>query len=97
MNDEVQSFASVWDAIADTTEEAANLRARADLILVIDDKLAELGWSQTMAAQNLGLTQPRVSDLVRGKISKFSLDTLVNIAARLGLRTRLVTTTGADT
>lgn len=92
MSDEVQRFTSVWDAIADTPEEAANLRARADLILAIEAKLDEFGWSQTTAAANLGLTQPRVSDLVRGKISRFSLDTLVNIAARLGLHTRLVIT-----
>jgi predicted XRE-type DNA-binding protein len=86
----------VWEAIADTPEEAANLRARADLLLAIEAKLNEVGWSQTAAAANLGLTQPRVSDLVRGKISKFSLDTLVNIAARLGLHTQLVITSEAD-
>jgi predicted XRE-type DNA-binding protein len=96
MSDEVQSFTSVWEAIADTPEEAANLRARADLLLAIETKLNEVGWSQTAAAANLGLTQPRVSDLARGKISKFSLDTLVNIAARLGLHTQFVITSEAD-
>jgi predicted XRE-type DNA-binding protein len=82
MSDEVQSFTNVWDAIADTPEEAANLRARADLILAVGSRLTEFGWSQTTAARNLGITQPRVSDLICGKISKFSLDTLVNLAAR---------------
>lgn len=97
MSDEVQSFTSVWDAIADTPEEAANLRARADLILAVGSRIAEFGWSQTTAARNLGITQPRVSDLICGKISKFSLDTLVNLAARVGLRTQLVITADADT
>jgi predicted XRE-type DNA-binding protein len=95
MSDEIQRFDSVWDAIADTPEESANLAARADLLLAIETRLAELGWSQTTAAHNLGITQPRVSDLVRGKVSKFSLDTLVNIAARLGLHTRLTITADA--
>lgn len=89
MSDEIKAYGSVWDAVSDTPEEAANLRARADLMLAIEDRLAEFGWSQTVAARNLGVTQPRVSDLLRGKIALFSLDTLINMAARLGLRTRL--------
>lgn len=84
-------------AIADTPAEAANLRARADLILAVGSRLAEFGWSQTTAAHNLGITQPRVSDLIRGKISKFSLDTLVNLAARVGLRTQLLVTAETET
>jgi predicted XRE-type DNA-binding protein len=96
MSDEVQSFTNVWDAIADTPEEAANLRARADLILAVGTRLAGFGWSQTTAARNLGITQPRVSDLICGKVSKFSLDTLVNLAARVGLHTQLVITADAD-
>lgn len=44
----------------------------------------ENGWTQSEAAQRLGVTQPRVSDLLRGKLSKFSLDTLVNMLAALG-------------
>lgn len=86
---EITRYDTVWDAVADTPEEAANLRARADLMLAIEDRLAEFGWSQTHAARNLGITQPRVSDLLRGKINLFSLDALVNLAARLGLHTRL--------
>ena len=93
MSDSVQSFTNVWDAIADTPEESANLRARSELMLAIGQRLGEFGWSQTLAAHNLGITQPRVSDLIRGKISKFSLDTLINVAARIGLHTELVITT----
>jgi predicted XRE-type DNA-binding protein len=81
-----ESYASVWDAIADTPEEAANLRVRSELM----DKIAELveknGWTQLEAAQRCGVTQPRISDLLRGRISRFSLDALVNIATALGCR-----------
>ena len=83
---QTHQFESVWDAIADTPEEAANLRVRSELM----DKIAELitanGWTQVEAAAQCGLTQPRISDLLRGRISRFSLDALVNIAAALGQR-----------
>jgi predicted XRE-type DNA-binding protein len=81
----VQSFASVWDAIADTAEEAENLKVRAALMRATRARIENFGWSQTLAAGNLGITQPRVSALMRGKISEFSLDALVSIASRLGL------------
>jgi len=80
---------SVWDDIADSREEAENLKLRAALIRAIRDRIDGAGWSQSIAAQNLGLTQPRVSDLYRGKISKFSLDALVEIAAKLGIHVRV--------
>ena len=76
---------SVWDDIADSPEEAENLKVRAALIRAIRARVNEIGWSQTTAAQNLGLTQPRLSDLSRGMISKFSLDALVDIASKLGI------------
>lgn len=80
---------SVWEDIADSPEEAENLRVRAALMRAIRSRVTEIGWSQTTAAQNLGLTQPRLSDLYRGKISKFSLDALVDIAAKLGIHVRV--------
>ena len=76
---------SVWDDIADSREEAENLKLRAALIRATRDPIDGIGWSQSIEAQNLGLTQPRVSDLYRGKISKFSLDALVEIASKLGI------------
>lgn len=82
-------FASVWDAIADTPEEAQNLRLRSELMTAIRDRVAGRGLSQAQAAQLFGVTQPRVSDLMRGKISLFGLDALVNMAAAAGLRIRL--------
>ncbi len=83
---EIESYASVWDAIADTPEEAANLRIRSELMEKIADIIAECGWTQAEAARHCGVTQPRVNDLLRGRISRFSLDALVNIAAALGCR-----------
>lgn len=80
-----QRFTSVWDAIADTPDEAANLKARATLMVAINERIDEFDWSQTVTARNIDLTQPRVSDLRRGKIHKFSLDTLINIAGKVGL------------
>ncbi len=77
-------FESVFDAIADSPEEALNMKLRASLIREIRTKVKEANWTQTETAHQLGITQPRVSDLLRGKLSKFSLDALVNVLARLG-------------
>jgi predicted XRE-type DNA-binding protein len=83
-NDTSQTFASVWDALADTPEEAANLRVRSELMDKITALIEENGWTQTEAALHCNVTQPRISDLLRGRISRFSLDALVNIASKLG-------------
>ena len=82
----VESYASVWDAIADTPEQAANLRARAELMQQIAAIVTENGWTQAEAAAQCGVTQPRMSDLLRGCVSNFSLDALVNIATSIGRR-----------
>jgi predicted XRE-type DNA-binding protein len=81
---EYEEFANVWDAIADTPEEAANLTLRSDLMDKIEDLIKESGWTQAEAARHCGVTQPRINDLLRGRISRFSLDALVNIASKLG-------------
>ena len=77
---------SVWDAIADTPEAAANLRVRSELMDKISELIAANSWTQVEAATQCGLTQPRISELLRGRISRFSLDALVNIGAALGQR-----------
>ncbi|MEO5606844.1 MAG: XRE family transcriptional regulator [Polaromonas sp.] len=79
-------YASVWDAIADTPQEAENLRVRSELMNKITALVAENNWTQAEAASRCGVTQPRINDLLRGRISRFSLDALVNIAAALGRR-----------
>jgi len=80
-----QKFASVWDAIEDTPEEAENMKLRSTLMIAIKSHINETGMSQAEAAKLLGVTQPRVSDLMRGKINLFSLDGLVNMATAAGL------------
>ncbi len=82
-------YESVWDALADTPEEAANLKARADLMRQIEAIVKSEGWTQVEAARRCGVTQPRISDLLRGRVSQFSLDALVNIATALGRRVRM--------
>jgi predicted XRE-type DNA-binding protein len=84
-----ETYASVWDAITDTPAEAANLRVRAELMNKIATIVAAKGWIQAEAAAHCGVTQPRVNDLLRGRLSRFSLDALVNIAAALGLRVHI--------
>lgn len=82
-------YASVWDALADTPEEAANLRARANLMRQISTIVKESGWTQAEGAKRCGITQPRMNDLLRGRVSRFSLDALVNIATAIGRRVRV--------
>lgn len=84
-----ERFASVWDAIEDTREAAENMKLRSQLMMSLKDHIARTGMSQAQAAQLFGVTQPRVSDLVRGKIDLFSLDMLVNMATAAGLHIEL--------
>ncbi len=79
-------FANVWDAIADTPEEAANLTMRSELMNEIETIIKQSGWTQAEAAKQCGVTQPRINDLLRGRIARFSIDALVNIASALGRR-----------
>ena len=90
MNDTTtETFASVWDAFADTPQEAANLKVRSELMSQIAALVEARGWTQVEAARRCGVTQPRLNDLVRGRLSRFSLDALVNIATALGCRVRV--------
>jgi predicted XRE-type DNA-binding protein len=84
-----QRFASVWDAIADTPEEAANLSLRSELMEEIEKIIKQNGWTQAIAAKRCGVTQPRINDLLRGRISRFSIDALVNIASALGRKVKV--------
>jgi predicted XRE-type DNA-binding protein len=82
-------YASVWDPLADTPEQAAHLRARAELMQQIAAIVKKNRWTQTEAAQRCGITQPRMNDLLRGRVSRFSLDALVNIATAIGRRVHM--------
>lgn len=86
---EMQEFANVWDAISDTPEEAANLTLRSELMDEIEAIIKKNGWTQADAAKRCGVTQPRINDLLRGRIARFSIDALVNIASALGRKVRV--------
>jgi len=84
-----QRFASVWDALEDTPAAAANMKLRSNLMCALSEHLRHSGLNQRQAAELLGVTQPRVSDLMRGKIDLFGLDALVNMATAAGLQVDL--------
>ena len=80
-----ETFESVWDAIEDTPAEAENMKLRSTLMMALEQHIRAKGWTQVEAARRLGVTQPRVSDLLRGKIDLLAIDTLVNMVAAAGL------------
>ncbi|ABQ29117.1 MULTISPECIES: helix-turn-helix domain-containing protein [Acidiphilium] len=84
-----ERFTSVWDAIEDTPAEAENMKLRSALIMALKERITREGLSQSQAAKLFGVTQPRISDLLRGKINLFGLDTLVNMAVAAGLHVEL--------
>ncbi len=84
-----KQFASVWDAIEDTPEEAENMKLRSGLMIALKEHLTRAGLNQSEAAKLFGITQPRVSDLMRGKIGLFGLDALVNMAVAAGLHVEM--------
>jgi predicted XRE-type DNA-binding protein len=79
-----EPYASVWDAISDTPDEALNMQMRSELMVALKKIIKAKGWTQAEAAKHLGVTQPRVSDILRGKISLFGLDSLANMVAAAG-------------
>lgn len=84
-----ETFSSVWDAIENTAAEAENMKLRSILMMALEQHIRAKGWTQVEAARRLGVTQPRVSDLLRGKINLFALDTLVNMVAAVGLHVEM--------
>lgn len=90
MSDErIQVFASVWDALEETPEDAANMRLRSELALAVRAVVEGWGITQVEAARRLGVTQPRLNDLLRGRLVRFSLDALVGLTERAGLGVQL--------
>jgi predicted XRE-type DNA-binding protein len=90
-----QRFASVWDALEDTPEAAQNMKLRSGLMMALRNHLLRADMSQAEAARLFGVTQPRVSDLMRGKIDLFGLDALVNMAASAGMHVEMQITATA--
>lgn len=87
---QVRGSGNVFTDLGFDKVEAENLKMRADLMIRIVQFHRNSGMTQAAAAKTLGLTQPRLNALLKGKIAQFSLDALVNIAARAGLNVRLV-------
>jgi len=87
-----RSSGNVFKDLGFPEDEAEHLRVRADLLIQIQKALKARGLKQAEAAKVLGVTQPRVSDLARGRIDLFSVDGLIDMLARLGIRVRLVVT-----
>jgi predicted XRE-type DNA-binding protein len=85
----IERYENIWDALADTAGEAANMQAKTELMRQIVTLVKNKDWTQAEAAKHCGITQPRMNDMLRGRISRFSLDALVNIAASLGQRVHI--------
>jgi predicted XRE-type DNA-binding protein len=85
----VETFDNVWDAIEDDPGVAENLKLRSLLMIAIKNHIRREAWTQAEAAKLLGVTQPRISNLMRGKINSFGLDMLVKIAIAAGLRVKM--------
>jgi predicted XRE-type DNA-binding protein len=84
-----ERFSSAWDAIENTPEKAEQLKLRSGLMMALKKHIIRAGLSHSEAAKLFSVTQPRVSDLMRGKISLFGLDALVNMAAAAGMQVEM--------
>jgi predicted XRE-type DNA-binding protein len=88
-----RSTGNVFRDLGFSSDEAEHLRIRSDLLLQLQKAIKAKGLKQAEAAKLLEVTQPRVSDLMRGRLDLFSVDTLIDMLARLGIRVRLVFST----
>ena len=84
-----RTFANVWDALEDSAEDAATMTLRSNVMIAINEQVRSWNTTQAKAARRLGITQPRLNDLLRGRINKFSLDALMTLASRAGLKIKL--------
>lgn len=78
---EEQLYASVWDALADTAQQAAHLKVRSAVMIELNECIRQWSGSDTEKAARLGITKPRFSNLKSGRVDLFSLDALVDLAA----------------
>ena len=82
-------YTSVWDALEASPEAAQNMKLRSTLMMGLQEHIARAKLSQAQAAKLFGVTQPRISNLMHGKIDLFALDTLVNMASAAGMRVEM--------
>ena len=73
-------------------DASENLRIRSDLMIELSELIRNKGWTQAQAAELMGVSQPRISDLVRGKIDRFSIDSLIAMLGSAGVKVRITTT-----
>lgn len=88
-SEEKRRFESVWEAIEDSPEQAAGMRRRSEVMLALSRHIETWGCTQAEAAKRLGVTQPRLNDLVRGRIHRFNLEALITLAERVGFDVRI--------
>lgn len=91
-----ERFTSVWDAIEDTPEQSEEMRMRSSLMIALQEEMVRTGKTQKAIAQHFGITQPRVSDLKRGKIDVFGLPSLLHMAKTAGLQVEMTITGGTS-
>jgi predicted XRE-type DNA-binding protein len=84
-----EQFENVWDAIEDDPAQRENMKVRSVLMIVLRDLIAAQKLTNAQAAKKFGVTQPRISDLMRGKIDLFGIDTLVNMVGAAGLHVKM--------
>ena len=86
-----ERFDSVWDALESDPVEREKMKLLSQLMMTMQEHIKSEGWTQAEAAQLLGVTQPRISDLMRGKIKQFSIDALVGLLTAAGIKVELRT------
>ena len=79
-----KAYRNVFEALEDNPAMAQNLKIRSELMIALRQYIEDEGLGQKEAAEVFGVHQPRISDLMRGKIDKFTIDRLVNMLARIG-------------
>ena len=84
-----RSSGNVFRDLGFTSEEAEHLKIRSDLMIQLQKLITARGLRQAQAAKILGVTQPRVSDLLRGRIDLFSTDAIIDMLARFGVRVKV--------
>jgi predicted XRE-type DNA-binding protein len=84
-----RTFANVWDALEHNPADAATMTMRSNVMIAINDKVRSWNTTQAQAARRLAITQPRLNDLLHGKINNFSLDALMTLATRAGLKVKI--------
>lgn len=81
-----EKYDTAWDAIYDNDPvRAESLKVKSELMIMVERFIKEKGITQKEAARLLGVSQPRISDLVRGKIDRFTIDMLINMLSRVGI------------